>query len=281
MDGRPINLGLWDTAGQEDYDRLRPLSYPGTHVFLVCFSIISPTSYENVKTKWYPEIKHNAPGVPCILVGTKEDLRFSDEWIGRLRAEGKAPLSAQEGVRLAQEIGAIKYIECSALTQKGLKSVFDEAIKVRRLVVDGASGHIVGSGERVVGHTHATRTTALLSLPPTVVNAGGIGGKACSEQEVQEEAGVRHHVGLHASAHASERRTLHCTTTSRPPILNFDSMEHFMSTMRTGTYLILQDALEPCAPHQPTHPPTTTTTIDITSRRPRASSHWWCSAATT
>lgn len=51
VDAKPVQLGLWDTAGQEDYDRLRPLSYPGTNVFLVSFSIISPTSYENVKTK--------------------------------------------------------------------------------------------------------------------------------------------------------------------------------------------------------------------------------------
>ena len=119
-------------AGQEDYDRLRPLSSPGTHVFLVCFSVVSPTSYENVKTKWYPEIRHHAPGVPCILVGTKEDLRYNEEMAGRLRAEGRQPLSSAEGVRLAQEIGALKYIECSALTQKGVKSVFDEAIKVGR-----------------------------------------------------------------------------------------------------------------------------------------------------
>ena len=56
VDGRPINLGLWDTAGQEDYDRLRPLSYPQTDVFLLCFSITNPTSFENVRTKWYPEI---------------------------------------------------------------------------------------------------------------------------------------------------------------------------------------------------------------------------------
>ena len=61
--GQHVNLGLWDTAGQEDYDRLRPLSYPNTDVFLVCFSIISPASYENVKAKWHPEVSHHAPHV--------------------------------------------------------------------------------------------------------------------------------------------------------------------------------------------------------------------------
>lgn len=51
VDGKVINLGLWDTAGQEDYDRLRPLSYPQTDVFLICFSVVSPPSFENVKGK--------------------------------------------------------------------------------------------------------------------------------------------------------------------------------------------------------------------------------------
>ena len=49
--GEPYTLGLFDTAGQEDYDRLRPLSYPQTDVFLVCYSVVSPSSYENVKEK--------------------------------------------------------------------------------------------------------------------------------------------------------------------------------------------------------------------------------------
>jgi Ras-related C3 botulinum toxin substrate 1 len=66
-----------DTAGQEDYDRLRPLSYPQTDVFLICFSIISPHSYDNVKSKWFPEIQHHAPGVPIILVCTSSSLTSS------------------------------------------------------------------------------------------------------------------------------------------------------------------------------------------------------------
>lgn len=69
VDTIQVSLGLWDTAGQEDYDRLRPLSYPQTDVFLICFSVASPSSFENVTSKWYPEIKHHCPDAPIILVG--------------------------------------------------------------------------------------------------------------------------------------------------------------------------------------------------------------------
>ncbi|CAI4210997.1 unnamed protein product [Parascedosporium putredinis] len=109
VDGKPISLGLWDTAGQEDYDRLRPLSYP--------------------QTDWYPEIDHHAPNIPIILVGTKLDLREDPSTLDALRAKRMDPVSYDQALLCAKEIKAHKYLECSALTQRNLKSVFDEAIR--------------------------------------------------------------------------------------------------------------------------------------------------------
>ncbi|KAK8861750.1 cell division control protein 42 [Kwoniella newhampshirensis] len=125
----PYTLGLFDTAGQEDYDRLRPLSYPQTDVFLICFSVTSPASFENVKEKWWPEVHHHCPGVPCLIVGTQVDLRTDPGQVDKLaRQRQKGPIDDVQGQRLAKELGAVKYVECSALTQFGLKNVFDEAI---------------------------------------------------------------------------------------------------------------------------------------------------------
>jgi len=120
VDNQQINLGLWDTAGQEDYDRLRPLSYPQTNVFLVCFSLISEDSYHNITEKWVPEVSHHAPGVPLLLVGTKCDLRKDPK---------HKCMATEMGEKLKQDIHAVKYMECSALTQENLKEVFDEAIR--------------------------------------------------------------------------------------------------------------------------------------------------------
>jgi cell division control protein 42 len=118
----PYILGLFDSVGKDDYDRLRPLLYPQTDVFLVCFSIASPASFEHVKNKWYPEVRHHCPGVPYLVVGTQIDLREGPRVLDQL------PLSTEAGERLAQELGAVKYVECSALTREGLKNAFDEAI---------------------------------------------------------------------------------------------------------------------------------------------------------
>ena len=122
-----VHPSLSQHPGQEDYDRLRPLSYPQTDVFLVCFSVTSPASFENVKEKWFPEVHHHCPGVPCLIVGTQVDLRDDPQVMEKLQRQKQRPVAPEQGERLARELGAVKYVECSALTQKGLKNVFDEA----------------------------------------------------------------------------------------------------------------------------------------------------------
>jgi len=129
VDNKTVSLGLWDTAGQEDYDRLRPLSYPQTDVFLICFSIVNPTSFQNVTSKWWTEVTHHCPNAKLMLVGTKLDLREDKNTVDRLREKNQAPITPEEGRALAKQIDAHNYMECSALTQKGLKQVFDQAIK--------------------------------------------------------------------------------------------------------------------------------------------------------
>jgi Ras-related C3 botulinum toxin substrate 1 len=125
---KTITMGLWDTAGQEDYDRLRPLSYPDTDVFLVCYSVVNPASYNNVKTKWFPEIRHHCPDAPIVLFATKLDLREDEQILRRLKEKDQSPITNEMGKKLQQEVGAVGFGECSALTQKGLKEAFNLAI---------------------------------------------------------------------------------------------------------------------------------------------------------
>lgn len=135
-----------DTAGQEDYDRLRPLSYPQTDVFILCFSIVSPVSFDNIATKWIPEIRQNCPDAPILLVGellcafdsiedqshsgTKLDLRDEPATIRALQCEKRTPITRSQGQRCAAKIKACKYLECSALSQNGLAQVFEEAARI-------------------------------------------------------------------------------------------------------------------------------------------------------
>ncbi|KAG6752343.1 hypothetical protein POTOM_044567 [Populus tomentosa] len=163
VDGSTVNLGLWDTAGQEDYNRLRPLSYRGADVFLLAFSLISKASYENIAKKWISELRHYAPTVPVVLVGTKLDLRNDKQYL--IDHPGATPITTaqascrqtgflscksieqkqvffphfmnqlvnfhfEQGEELKKMIGAAVYIECSSKTQQNVKAVFDAAIKV-------------------------------------------------------------------------------------------------------------------------------------------------------
>lgn len=130
IDNQPVNLNLWDTAGQEEYDRLRPLSYPQSDVFLVCYSIVSLSSFTNVKSRWLPEITKYAKDVPIVLVATKIDLRNDPAQIRQMQSKGaKGPITKPEGQKLAQEINAAAFIECSALTQEFLHDTFQLAIR--------------------------------------------------------------------------------------------------------------------------------------------------------
>ncbi|CAL5382595.1 unnamed protein product [Camellia sinensis] len=122
------HMGTYDGC-QEDYNRLRPLSYRGADVFLLAFSLISRPSFENIsKKKWVPELRHYAPSVPIVLVGTKLDLREDKQF--QIDYPGACTISTAQGEELKKQIGAVAYVECSSKTQQNVKAVFDVAIKV-------------------------------------------------------------------------------------------------------------------------------------------------------
>lgn len=119
---------LWDTAGSEHYDVLRPLSYSDTDVFLVVYSVIDRQSFDNVEAKWVADIKEKGDkGVPFIVVGNKVDLRDN----GAAKETGaNKPVSFQEGDKLKNKLGAANFFEVSAYTQEGLKECFNGCIKI-------------------------------------------------------------------------------------------------------------------------------------------------------
>ncbi|KAK4246968.1 GTP-binding protein rhoC [Corynascus novoguineensis] len=125
--GKTVELALWDTAGQEEYDRLRPLSYPETDLIFVCFAIDCPNSLENVMDKWYPEVLHFCPYTPLILVGLKSDLRYKKTCIDMLKTQGLTPVTTEQGLAVAKKMGA-QYMECSSKEMKGVEEIFERAI---------------------------------------------------------------------------------------------------------------------------------------------------------
>jgi Ras family protein A len=129
VDGKQVELALWDTAGQEDYDRLRPLSYPDTDVILMCFSVDNPDSLENIPDKWTPEVRHFCPNVPIILVGNKKDLRHDQATIAELAKSKQEPVKTDDARAVASKIGAHDYMECSAKTKDGVRQVFETATR--------------------------------------------------------------------------------------------------------------------------------------------------------
>ncbi|CAL4092015.1 unnamed protein product, partial [Meganyctiphanes norvegica] len=131
VDGKHLELELWWTSGNgdEEYDRLRPLSYPNTDVILLCFSIDSPESLEHIIEKWAPEVKLHCPNIPIILIGNKKDLRNDPSTISELEKVNQSPVTADEGQAMAELIGACAYLESSAKTNEGVSEVMETAAK--------------------------------------------------------------------------------------------------------------------------------------------------------
>ncbi len=120
------NLTLADTDGQEEYDRLRPLVYHQADVFMLCFSVSDPTSFDHIASKWWPEIAHHSPSARILLVGLKSDLR--DQPLHAAVSKKPKFVSNDEAIAMCQTLGAYKYVECSSLKQDNVSKVFDAAI---------------------------------------------------------------------------------------------------------------------------------------------------------
>lgn len=137
VDSVHIELSLWDTAGQEEFDRLRSLSYDDTDLIMLCYSVDSKDSLENVESKWVGEIADNCPGVKLVLVALKCDLREAAEddegendQQQQQQGEKKPMIGYDQGLEVARRINALRYLECSAMRNRGVNEAFTEAARV-------------------------------------------------------------------------------------------------------------------------------------------------------
>lgn len=128
VNNQPIRLQLSDTAGQDDFSSLRVLCYPHTDVFILVFSVVCPASFKSITKKWIKEIEPYREKSQLLLLGNRCDLRDDIPTLLSLSNYNEQPISEQQALCVADEIGAVAYIECSALTQKNLKDAFDTAI---------------------------------------------------------------------------------------------------------------------------------------------------------
>jgi len=115
---------------------------------VLCFSLVQPNSFANVKNRWYPELKEYCPTTPILLVGTKLDLTNDDATMRSLARQSLAPITRDQALRVADELKLEGYVECSGLTQAGVKVVFDEAanLAVGKPLMKDDSGMLSSSG---------------------------------------------------------------------------------------------------------------------------------------
>jgi len=139
VDKTPIRLHICSAKSDQTHEadeQSAQLMYPAADVFLVCFSVVSPTSFENVTTKWIPEIQRLAPNTPFFLVGTNIEKRKDKEIVNRLAQEKQSPITKNQGIQLALQLNALKYLECSEATKEGLKNLLIEAGRIALALKD-------------------------------------------------------------------------------------------------------------------------------------------------
>ncbi|KAI1165775.1 P-loop containing nucleoside triphosphate hydrolase protein [Nemania serpens] len=129
IDNKSVKFTIRDTPGQEEFERVRAPGYRDQDVVLICFNIVEPDSFDNIK---HFEVLHYCHEIPFILVGLKKDLRFDPETLNRLIRRGEEPVSPQKGEDFRKQIGAFSYIECSAKTSEGIHEVFCAATRATK-----------------------------------------------------------------------------------------------------------------------------------------------------
>jgi len=127
---RYVNLIFWDTSVGDTQNRIRKLSYSSAEIVLLCFSIVSPLSFGNIKEKWITKIRQECPNIPFLLIGTKVDLRENRRVMELLKSRKQSPITKRQGIELAKEIGAISYMECSSLEIQGTNDIIQEIVKI-------------------------------------------------------------------------------------------------------------------------------------------------------
>ncbi|EXX61898.1 kinase-like domain-containing protein [Rhizophagus irregularis DAOM 181602=DAOM 197198] len=131
IDGQFVDLTLRDTPGQVNYARLRELSYTDAHVCLILFAIDYPDSLDSVEG-WMDELNGNfqqSELPPVLLIGTKADLRHDISAIEELKKIHQTLVTYEEGLRVANQINAVKYLECSSKAYEGINEVFEQATR--------------------------------------------------------------------------------------------------------------------------------------------------------
>ncbi|CAG2161824.1 unnamed protein product [Oppiella nova] len=235
------------TDRQDDFDTLRPLCYPQTNVFLLCFSVVCPTSFHNIQEKWLPEIRRYGNKAPIILVGTQCDLRHDVKVLIELAQCHEQPVNSEVARRVANKIGAVKYVECSALTQKNLKEVFDTSI-------------LTG----IEYEQQLLQKSSVKNTPNILVSWGKAKGKKWLKSGCNFTTGAvaDHHHHCHsaccsssgcsssASTTSSSASSYSCSDTSLPPPIPYPRKES-TATTTAGSHVASHTppgALHPCQP---------------------------------